>query len=41
MLAGIRRLLEPLVKAVLMVSDEASLMAALERFNPDLVIADL
>jgi DNA-binding NarL/FixJ family response regulator len=41
MLAGIRRLLEPVVEAVLMVSDEASLMVALEQFNPDLVIADL
>lgn len=41
MLAGLRRLLEPAVKAVLMVSDEASLMAALEQFNPDLVIVDL
>jgi DNA-binding NarL/FixJ family response regulator len=41
MLAGIRRLLEPVVEAVLMVSDEASLMAALEQFDPDLVIADL
>jgi DNA-binding NarL/FixJ family response regulator len=41
MLAGIRRLLEPVVEAVLMVSDEASLLAALEQFNPDLVIADL
>jgi len=41
MLAGIRRLLESEVRAVLMVSDEASLMAALEQFNPDLVVADL
>jgi DNA-binding NarL/FixJ family response regulator len=41
MLAGIRGLLEPMVQAVLMVSDEPSLMAALEQFNPDLVIADL
>lgn len=41
MLAGIRRLLEPAAKAVLMVSDQASLMATLELFKPDLVIADL
>ena len=41
MLAGIRRLLEPEARAVLMVSDEASLMAALELLKPDLVIADL
>jgi DNA-binding NarL/FixJ family response regulator len=41
MLAGIHRLLEPVVEAVLMVSDEASLTVALEQFNPDLVIADL
>ena len=41
MLAGIRRLLESEARAVLMVSDEASLMAALEQFNPDLVIADM
>jgi DNA-binding NarL/FixJ family response regulator len=41
MLAGIRRLLEPEARAVLMVSDEGSLMAALELLNPDLVIADL
>ena len=40
-LGGIRRLLEAEVQSVLMVSDEISLMHALEHHNPDVVIADL
>jgi DNA-binding NarL/FixJ family response regulator len=40
-LGGIRRLLEAEVETVLMVSDEISLMHALERHNPDVVVADL
>ena len=40
-LGGIRRLLEAEVESVLMVSDEISLMHALEHHNPDVVIADL
>jgi DNA-binding NarL/FixJ family response regulator len=41
MLAGIRHLLETEVETVLMVADEASLLHALEKFNPDVVVADL
>jgi len=40
-LGGIRRLLEAEVETVLMVSDEISLMHALECHNPDVVVADL
>ena len=40
-LGGIRRLLEAEVETVLMVSDEISLMHALEHHNPDVVVADL
>ena len=41
MLEGIRRLLETEAEAVLMVADEVSLMQAVERLIPDLVVADL
>jgi DNA-binding NarL/FixJ family response regulator len=41
MLEGIRRLLETEAKSVLMVADEVSLMQAVERTIPDLVVADL
>jgi DNA-binding NarL/FixJ family response regulator len=41
MLEGIRRMLETEAESVLMVADEPSLMRALERTLPDLVIADL
>jgi DNA-binding NarL/FixJ family response regulator len=41
MLEGIRRMLETEAESVLMVADEASLMQAVERVLPDLVIADL
>ena len=41
MLGGIRRLLEDEVETVLMVADESSLYHALEKFNPDVVVADL
>ena len=41
MLGGIRHLLETEVETVLMVADEASLLHALEKFNPDVVVADL
>ena len=40
-LGGIRRLLEAEVETVLMVTDEISLRYALERFKPDVVVADL
>ena len=40
-LGGVRRLLEAEVETVLMVTDEISLMHALEHFNPDVVVADL
>jgi len=41
MLGGIRRLLEDEVETVLMVADENSLFDALEKFKPDVVVADL
>lgn len=41
MLEGIRRMLETETETVLMVADEASLMQAVEKALPDLVIADL
>lgn len=41
MLDGIRRMLEREVKSVVMVADEVSLMQAVGRTSPDLVIADL
>lgn len=41
MLEGIRRMLETVAESVLMVSDESSLMQAVNRASPDLVIADL
>jgi len=41
MLEGMRRMLETEVESVLMVADEASLMQAVRRVLPDLVIADL
>ena len=41
MLGGIRRLLEDEVETVLMVADESSLCDALEKFKPDVVVADL
>jgi len=40
-LGGIHRLLEAEVETVLMVSDEISLMHALEKHHPDVVVADL
>jgi len=41
MLGGICRLLEDEVKTVLMVADDKSLYHALEKHNPDVVVADL
>jgi len=41
MLGGIHRLLEDEVETVLMVADEGSLCDALEKFKPDVVVADL
>jgi DNA-binding NarL/FixJ family response regulator len=41
MLEGMRRMLETEAKSVLMVADENSLIQAIERMSPDLVIADL
>jgi DNA-binding NarL/FixJ family response regulator len=41
MLEGIRRLLESEVEAILIVADEMSLMQAIGRVIPDLVVADL
>jgi DNA-binding NarL/FixJ family response regulator len=40
-LEGVRRMLETVAESVLMVSDESSLMQAVNRTSPDLVIADL
>jgi DNA-binding NarL/FixJ family response regulator len=40
-LGAIRSLLETEAETVLMVADETSLLAALENFNPDVVVADL
>ena len=41
MVEGIRNLLETLFDAVVMVSDEESLIEMLDRFDPDLVVVDL
>jgi DNA-binding NarL/FixJ family response regulator len=41
MLEGMRRMLETEAKSVVMVADEASLVQAVERMSPDLVVADL
>lgn len=41
MLDGMRRMLETETESVLMVSDEASLLQAVEAANPELVIVDL
>jgi DNA-binding NarL/FixJ family response regulator len=41
MLEGIRRMIETMAKSVIMVSDEPSLIQAMDRMKPDLVIADL
>lgn len=41
MLAGVRSLLEGLFDKTFMVADEASLVEAIEKIAPDLIIADL
>ncbi len=41
MLEGVRNLLENLFETVFMVADEASLIEAAEKLNPDLIVADL
>ena len=41
MLEGIRRMLETEAESVLMVADECSLMQAVKKTIPDLVVADL
>jgi DNA-binding NarL/FixJ family response regulator len=41
MLAGERVLLESMFETVIMVADEASLIAAAEKLKPDLIVADL
>lgn len=41
MLAGVRTLLESMFDKVFMVADEASLLEAAEKINPDLILADL
>jgi DNA-binding NarL/FixJ family response regulator len=41
MIEGIRLMLETVAESVLMVADEVSLMQAVERMIPDLVVADL
>src|SRR5512135_2081357 len=41
MLEGVRNLLEDRFETVFMVADEASLMEAAEKLNPDLIVADL
>ncbi len=41
MLGGVRSLLEGIFERVFMVADEASLLDAIEKIQPDLVIADL
>ncbi|MBM9604129.1 response regulator [Desulfopila inferna] len=41
MLGGVRTLLEGIFERVHMVADEASLLEAIEKIRPDLVIADL
>src|SRR4051794_10065573 len=41
MLQGVRSLLESRFSAVVMVADEGSLLEAIERLDPDLVVVDL
>lgn len=41
MLAGVRNLLEDIFETVFMVADEVSLMEAVEKIKPDLIVADL
>jgi DNA-binding NarL/FixJ family response regulator len=41
MLQGVRSLLESVFSAVVMVADEGSLLEAIERLDPDLVVVDL
>lgn len=41
MLAGVRTLLEDIFETVFMVADEASLMVAVEKLMPDIIVADL
>jgi len=41
MLEGMRRMLETEAHSIIMVADEASLIQAVDRLSPDLVIADL
>ncbi|HEX9113894.1 MAG TPA: response regulator transcription factor [Nitrospirota bacterium] len=41
MLESVRNLLEGLFETVFMVADEASLMEAAEKLDPDLIVADL
>lgn len=41
MLEGIRRMIETMAESVIMVADEPSLIQAIHRMNPELVIADL
>lgn len=41
MLEGVRRMLETEARSVIMVADENSLIQAIDRMSPDLVIADL
>ena len=41
MLEGVRNLLEDMFETVFMVADEASLMEAAEKLQPDLIVADL
>lgn len=40
-LFGVRKLLEPLFEAIIMVADERSLLAALQKTEPDLIVLDL
>ena len=41
MLEGMRRMLETEARSVVMVADEASLIQAVDRMSPDLVVTDL
>jgi DNA-binding NarL/FixJ family response regulator len=41
MLGGVRDLLETMFEVVVMASDEKSLVAAIDKLKPDLVVADL
>src|SRR5512135_3721804 len=41
MLEGVRSMLEDLFETVFMVADEASLMEAAKKLDPDLIVADL